>query len=65
MSWYCSRTCKCKNCGHIYSEEVSTFSIGKVDFGKCPKCGGEVEEVTNQNKNNKFIEKLKKAYSEN
>lgn len=65
MSWYCSHTCLCKKCGYTYNEDISTFTIGRKDFRKCPKCSEEVKVISKQNKNNKFIEKLNKIYSKN
>ncbi|PFL21651.1 hypothetical protein COJ07_10205 [Bacillus cereus] len=65
MSWYVSREYLCKKCERTYIEEVSTFTVTRKDFGKCPMCGSDIKPLNNQKGNNKFIGKLKKAYSVN
>lgn len=58
MSWYVSRTSTCENCGYFLDEDVSTLTMGRKNFNKCPKCGGDLQTKNNQQNINEFLKKL-------
>ncbi|AZJ19615.1 hypothetical protein CT694_07850 [Bacillus wiedmannii bv. thuringiensis] len=64
MSWNVIREFACPKCGSKYKKEVGTFTFARKDYWKCSKCGSDIKPLNNQKENNKFIEKLKGAYSE-